>query len=87
MIENFNHKGLERLFEHDDGKLLRPDLVGRIGDLLARLDAAEAIKDLDIPSLRLHPLKGKFKGSGQSRFGPTGASFFVLPMVRPPRSN
>ena len=43
----FNHKGLERLFEHDDGKLLRPDLVGRIGDLLARLDAAEAIKDLD----------------------------------------
>jgi len=62
MIENFNHKGLERLFEHDDGKLLRPDLVGRIADLLARLDAAEAIKDLDIPSLRLHPLKGKFKG-------------------------
>jgi proteic killer suppression protein len=73
MIESFNHKGLERLFEYGDGKLLRPDLVGRIGDLLARLDAAEAIKDLDIPSLRLHPLKGKLKGFWAITVRATGA--------------
>jgi proteic killer suppression protein len=62
MIESFNHKGLKRLFENDDRKLLRPDLVERIKTLLAYLDGAKVIEDLDIPSLRLHPLKGDRKG-------------------------
>ncbi|MGP0061621.1 MAG: type II toxin-antitoxin system RelE/ParE family toxin [Beijerinckiaceae bacterium] len=62
MIESFNHKGLKRLFEDDDRKLLRADLVERISVLLAYLDAAKVIDDLDIPSLRLHPLKGELKG-------------------------
>jgi proteic killer suppression protein len=62
MIESFNHKGLKRLFEDDDRKLLRADLVERIAALLARIDAAKAIEELDIPSHRLHPLKGEFKG-------------------------
>ncbi len=61
MIGSFNHKGLKRLFENDDKKLLRPDLVERIKTLLAYLDAAKVIEDLDIPSLRLHPL-GDLKG-------------------------
>jgi proteic killer suppression protein len=62
MIESFNHKGLKRLFEDGDRKLLRADLVERIETLLAYLDAAKVIDDLDIPSLRLHPLKGELKG-------------------------
>jgi len=37
-------------------------LVERIKTLLACLDAAKVIEDLDIPSLRLHPLKGDRKG-------------------------
>jgi proteic killer suppression protein len=62
MIESFNHKGLKRLFDDGDRKLLRADLVERISTLLAYLDAAKVIEDLDIPSLRLHPLKGELKG-------------------------
>jgi proteic killer suppression protein len=62
MIDGFHHKGLRRLFEGGDRKLLPADLVARIATLLAYLDAAKVIDDLDIPSLRLHPLKGKFKG-------------------------
>jgi proteic killer suppression protein len=41
---------------------LRADLVERIATLLGYLDTAKVIDDLDIPSLRLHPLKGEFKG-------------------------
>jgi len=62
MIESFNHKGLKRLYEDGDRKLVRVDLVERISTLLTYLDAAKVIEDLDIPSLRLHPLKGELKG-------------------------
>src|SRR5579862_487566 len=62
MIDSFNHKGLRRLFEEGDRKLSRADLVERIATLLGYLDAAHVIDDLDIPSSRLHPLKGEFKG-------------------------
>lgn len=62
MIESFNHKGLKRLFEDGDRKLVRADLVERIALLLSYLDAAKVIEDLDIPSLRLHALKGELKG-------------------------
>jgi proteic killer suppression protein len=62
MIESFNHKGLKRLYEDNDRKLIRADLADRISTLLTYLDAATVIEDLDIPSLRLHPLKGELKG-------------------------
>jgi proteic killer suppression protein len=62
MIESFNHKGLKGLFENGDRKLIRADLVERTSTLLAYLEAAKVIEDLDIPSLRLHALKGELKG-------------------------
>jgi proteic killer suppression protein len=31
-------------------------------DILARLDAAETVADMDLPGFRLHPLKGEGKG-------------------------
>jgi proteic killer suppression protein len=34
----------------------------KLRDILARLDAAGAIADMDLPGFRLHPLKGEFKG-------------------------
>jgi proteic killer suppression protein len=36
--------------------------VERVSILLAYLDTAKTIDDLNIPSLRLHPLKGEYKG-------------------------
>jgi proteic killer suppression protein len=62
MIESFRHKGLKRLHEADDQKLLRPDMVARIRVLLAALDAANSIEGMNRPSFRLHPLKGDLKG-------------------------
>lgn len=62
MIESFRHKGLKRLYADGDGSKLPPQMVERIEDILALLDAAFSPADLDRPSLRLHLLKGDLKG-------------------------
>ena len=62
MIVSFRHKGLRRLFEDDDRKLLSPVLVARISILLAALEAARLPEEMNRPSFRLHPLKGDLKG-------------------------
>jgi toxin HigB-1 len=62
MIRSIRHKGLRRLFDDDVRRGLPPDMVERLRVILAALDAAERIDDLDRPSFRLHPLKGDLKG-------------------------
>ena len=61
MVRNFRHKGLQRLFQHDDGSKLPPDMVARIRLILSTLHAAQEIGAMDIPTFRLHPLKGEKK--------------------------
>jgi len=34
----------------------------KLRDILARLEAARAVTDMDMPGFRLHPLKGEFRG-------------------------
>ena len=62
MIVNFRHKGLRRLYEDDDRRLLSPNMVERIRTILAMLDAADRIEEMNRPSFRLHPLTGELKG-------------------------
>jgi toxin HigB-1 len=62
MVRSFRHKGLQRLFQQDDGTKLPPDMVARIRLILSTLHAAQAIEAMDIPAFRLHPLKGKLQG-------------------------
>jgi toxin HigB-1 len=62
MVRSFRHKGLQRLFQQDDGSKLPPDMVARIRLILSTLHAAQAIEAMDIPTFRLHPLKGELKG-------------------------
>ncbi|MGD9826207.1 type II toxin-antitoxin system RelE/ParE family toxin [Desulfobacter sp.] len=40
-------------------KDVNPDHVKRLRIILARLDAAQSPDDMDLPGLRLHPLKGE----------------------------
>jgi toxin HigB-1 len=61
MIESFRHKGLKKLFEEDDRSRQPAELVERIRDILATLDAAKTIDGMNRPSLKLHRLKGKLK--------------------------
>ena len=62
MIESFRHKGLKKLFEDGNHSGVRPDQVERLENILSMLAVAEKLKDLELPSLRLHALKGKLKG-------------------------
>jgi proteic killer suppression protein len=62
MIRNFRHKGLQRLFQHDDGSKLPPDMVERIRLILSTLQAAPEIEAMNLPTFRLHPLKGELLG-------------------------
>lgn len=62
MIQSFKHRGLKRLYEQDDARALRADLIPRIRDILFRLDEAANPQDLNLPGYRLHALKGDLKG-------------------------
>ncbi|MDN5927119.1 MAG: type II toxin-antitoxin system RelE/ParE family toxin [Hyphomicrobiales bacterium] len=62
MIRSFRHKGLRRFFEDDDASKLPPDMLERIRTVLSFLDAASTIEEMDQPSFRLHPLKGRLRG-------------------------
>lgn len=63
MIRSIRHKGLKRLYEDDDTRGVMAEHAEKLRDILARLDAAAAVEDLDLPGFRLHRLKGEFKGS------------------------
>ena len=62
MIRSFRHRGLKRLFEQGDASKIRADQVARVRDVLAMLNRAHVVSDLDFPGYRLHPLKGALKG-------------------------
>jgi toxin HigB-1 len=62
MIRSFRHKALRQLFEADSRKGLNADQVERIRGILARLDASETIEGMNVPSYRLHALKGDRAG-------------------------
>ena len=62
MTETLRHKGLLQLFEDDNPKGVRADHLRKIRQILALLDAATSIDDLNYPTFRLHPLKGELKG-------------------------
>jgi toxin HigB-1 len=62
MIRSIRHKGLKRLYEDDDPRGLIGEHIEKLRDILARLDSARVAADLDLPDLKLHPLKGELKG-------------------------
>jgi len=62
VIRTIRHKGLKRLYEDDDPRGVISEHAEKLRDILARLDAAAAPADMDLPGFRLHPLKGELKG-------------------------
>ncbi|MDN5835805.1 MAG: type II toxin-antitoxin system RelE/ParE family toxin [Nitrosospira sp.] len=62
MIRSFRHKGLKRLYEENDLRGISADHAVKLRDILARLDAAVFVADLNVPGFRLHPLKRQEKG-------------------------
>jgi proteic killer suppression protein len=62
MIVSFRHKGLKLLFEKGDRRRVLSEHVSKVERILARLDEASEISNMDLPGFRLHPLKGDLVG-------------------------
>lgn len=60
MIRGFRHKGLRRLYEDDDPRGVNPSQVKRLKVILARLDAAKTVAELQVCGSIL--LKGDLNG-------------------------
>lgn len=63
MTIGFKHKGLREFYETGKTKGIRADQSRRIAIILAALDTAQSLDDLNRPSLRLHELKGERRGT------------------------
>jgi proteic killer suppression protein len=62
MIQSFRHKGLKRLYEDDDPRGVAAEHLTKLRNILARLDAAGSIEDMNLPGFNLHILKGSLQG-------------------------
>lgn len=62
MIQSFRNKGLRRFFESGSPAGIQPSHAKRLRMLLAALDTARSIDDMNVPGFRLHPLKGSERG-------------------------
>ena len=62
MIKSFAHKGLEKFFLDGVKKGIQAKHAQKLADLLDRLNASSAAKDMNFPGSGLHQLKGKLRG-------------------------
>ena len=62
MILSFKHKGLRRFYETGSVAGIQSKHAKKLRLMLAALDTATQIDDMDIPGFSLHPLKGKKSG-------------------------
>lgn len=61
MVISFAHKGLERFYRTGKTSGIQAKHIQRLRLILSNLDQAESPNDMDLPSLRLHELKGSRK--------------------------
>ncbi len=62
MIRSFKHKGLAKFFKSGSTAGIQATHAKRLRLILGRLNAASAAKDMDLPGLGLHELKGDRSG-------------------------
>ncbi len=67
MIKSFKHKGLEKLFLTGSKAGIQAAHAKRLRLILGRLNAATNSKDMNLPGLHLHELKGNRQGTWSVR--------------------
>ncbi len=63
MIKSFKHKGLEKYYLTGNKAGIQTQHAKRIFLILAQLNQAKMVDDMNVPTLKLHELKGKRKGT------------------------
>jgi proteic killer suppression protein len=62
MIRSFRHRGLKALYDRRTARRVPPEHLEKLRDIPALLDRSRRPDDMNLPGLRLHPLKGDLKG-------------------------
>jgi toxin HigB-1 len=62
-IRTFRHKGLKRFFAAGSKAGIQPEQASRLRLILGVLNAATEPRDLSLPGLRLHELRGQRRGT------------------------
>lgn len=62
MIKTFRHKGVKDFFDTGSRAGINPDHAAKLNRQLARLDAASAPEDMNLPGWKFHSLNGKLAG-------------------------
>lgn len=62
MIIGFRHQGLEIFYRTGSARGIQAAHAKKLRMILAILDVAREPMNIDLPGLRLHPLKGDLKG-------------------------
>lgn len=67
MIKNFKHKGLEKFFLSGSKAGIQAIHARKLQLILARLNASTNPRDMNLPGLYLHELKGDRQGTWSVR--------------------
>ena len=62
-IKRFRHKGLEQFFVTGNQRGIQAKHAERLRLILGRLNAATSSRDMNLPGLNLHELRGLRKGT------------------------
>ena len=62
MIKTFIHKGLEKFYRTGSKAGIQAKHSARLRLILAQLNQAQVVQDMNIPFLKLHELKGDRQG-------------------------
>lgn len=85
MIVRFRHKGLERLFLSGDVSGVTAQHVRELRQILLALNNATSPAAMNLPGLRLHPLRGERRG--QWAVSVSGNWRVVFEFARPDTTN
>jgi len=76
VIKSFKHKGLEKFFYTGSKKGIRPEHANKLEKILDRLNAANALQDMNFPGSYLHQLSGNKEGQHAVRVSGNWRIFF-----------
>lgn len=61
MIKSWKHKGLKKFYQTGNASGIIPEHAYRLKVILQLLNVASSAKQMDVPSMNFHKLKGKLK--------------------------
>jgi proteic killer suppression protein len=62
VIVSFRHKGLETFYRTGSTRGIQAAHASKLRRILGLLDVAQRPQDMNVPSFKLHPLKGDLAG-------------------------